>query len=139
LQANEARVFSVVSQFTKLEQSSRDGGIPKHMVQLFEQVEDWVARWHPDQMVVPVLDGSSPSADRALARRMIKTMLRPETANRLPHILVSPLIVDTKTNPGVQVADLVSHVLLNHARPEPERKPLEAITEAVLTLSRSRD
>ncbi|RYG23927.1 DUF3800 domain-containing protein [bacterium] len=71
-----------------------------------------------------VLDGSNPNADRALARRFTELMLSPEGEERYPTLSPTPFILDTHTSPGLQVADLVAHVLLHRNRPESARKPL---------------
>jgi len=129
LAACHASVFGDVA---LTETMSEPGVLPPLLLRLLASVESWVAHLHPSTTVIPVLDGLNPTADQRLARRMARTLLRPDVG--LPHVLPSPMILDSRASHGLQVADLICHVLLNEARPPEDRKPLGILPSRVQAL-----
>lgn len=97
-------------------------------------VLDEVQRSYPERPIQVVLDTTNPTADQALARAFTEAVL--EEPGRFPTLGPTPFILDTRTSPALQVADLVAHVLLHRARPEENRKPLQTLDARLRTMEK---
>lgn len=104
----------------------RHGIVTQAMLKVLEEVAG-----ANDGIVHICIDSANPNADRSLSRRFAETVFeRPALASISP----TPFILDTRTSPPLQVADLVAHLVLQRLRPVDERKPLDDLYAQVASM-----
>lgn len=114
--------------------------LPTHMRYLLKYINSHMQHRCPDQKAILVFDGQDPGSDMVLSASISNFLFRHEWGRTWQCIVETPMFVDSRTQPGVQIADLfVSCVRQYHecrdgivVRAPEYRRALERLYRAIV-------
>jgi len=129
-----ATSFGVLSNPTNIGEVQSLDACPIQYVRLLDCINRWMLDIHPDRMAIPVFDTIHGGTNSHLSRQIGRYLWRHALGQQMKKIVPSPFWIDSKSTAGSQVADIVSHILMNSMLPPQDRKPLEFLWPRITDL-----
>jgi Protein of unknown function (DUF3800) len=104
-------VFAIVMERPDKELYEGPEFLQTHFRWLFERVDRFMEREHPNHWAIPIFDGQDPGSNKKFSRCFEAFMARSDAGRAMRHIVPSPLFVDSAITPGIQVADLFAYAI----------------------------
>lgn len=103
--------FPVESCFVVMQKPSvpvltREARLPTHLRYLLRHINAYMESERPDQKAIMVFDGQDPGSDLVRATSIANFLFRHESGRSWQRLVETPLFVDSRTQPGIQIADL---------------------------------
>ncbi|MGD9496409.1 MAG: DUF3800 domain-containing protein [Armatimonadota bacterium] len=103
--------FPVESCFVVMQKPSvpvltREGRLATHLRCLLRHINAYMESERPDKKALIVFDGQDPGSDLVRATSIANFLFRHEAGRTWQRLVETPLFVDSRTQPGIQIADL---------------------------------
>lgn len=96
----------VVMQKPEVPVRTEDDHLATHVRNLLKHINVYMENEHPDRKAIVVFDGQDPGSDMIRATAIANFLFRHERGRTWQHLVEAPMFVDSRTQPGVQIADL---------------------------------
>jgi len=90
---------------------SKRNRFPVYLQWLLHRVNDYTALRAPNALAVPVLDTVEDKTNRTVSEAMSNFLFRSNFGQTFQHIVDFPTFGDSRTTPGVQLADIVAYTV----------------------------
>lgn len=126
--------FGILSNPVHIDAIQKAERCPVQYVRLLDRINKWMLDAHPDRMAIPVFDSIHGGANSHLSRQIGQYLYRHARGSQMRKIVPTPFWIDSTTTAGSQMADIISHVLMNSMQPFKERKPIEFLWKRVVAM-----
>jgi hypothetical protein len=114
LERRKAVPFAVTSKGPVKSLKSGRTYFPKQLQFLLERVKNYTALKSPQKLAVPVIDNVEDKTNRTIAEAMSNFLFRSAFGQAFAHMVDFPTFGDSRTTPGIQIADLVAYCVSAH-------------------------
>lgn len=106
---SEIAVFAVIMNHPRKDRTLTAGRLPSEYRRLIQRVNLYMEHEHKGEMAVLVFDGKGTGlVPRGLAPAVEAFLFRSEEGRSYGNVVETPLFVDSKITPGIQLADLAA-------------------------------
>jgi len=93
---------------------------------LLQRINDFTALRAVDDLAIPVIDSVEDKANRSVSEAMSNFLFRHYFGQTFAHIVDFPTFGDSRTTPGLQLADFVAYCVNSHAAGRREAELVDA-------------
>lgn len=124
--------FAVLSEPEKPEAILHpEGWLPREYAFILERVDRYVDLYLRERMITVGVDTIHRGRDSRLVREMANFLFRTKKGKAMRHVVPAPFCVDSATSAGIQVADVISYLLLRSMGSAEERRPWQPLIDRI--------